>query len=148
MRQSFADSTCQTPIIFILSPGADPMTELRNLADTPGIKKTYVALSLGQGQAKKAIKEFQFARENKSWVVYQNCHLAPSFMPELEKLIDSIPEEERSDFRLWLTSMPSDLFPVTVLQNGVKVTNEPPKGLKNNLLRSYNGIDEEEFESC
>lgn len=69
-------------------------------------------------------------------------------MPELEKLIDSIPEEERSDFRLWLTSMPSELFPVTVLQNGVKVTNEPPKGLKNNLLRSYNGMDEEEFESC
>lgn len=47
MRQSFNDSTCQTPIIFILSPGADPMTELKNLADTPGIKKTYVALSLG-----------------------------------------------------------------------------------------------------
>ena len=115
MRSSFNDSTCQTPIIFILSPGADPMTELKNLAETPGVKKTYVALSLGQGQAKKAIKEFNFARENKSWVVFQNCHLAPSFMPELEKLIDSIPEEERSDFRLWLTSMPSELFPVTVL---------------------------------
>lgn len=91
------------------------MSELKNLAETPGIKKTYVALSLGQGQEKKARKEFQFAYENKSWVVFQNCHLAPSFMPVLESLINTIPEEEKSDFRLWLTSMPSEQFPVTVL---------------------------------
>jgi len=33
------------------------------------------------------------------------------------------------------------------LLRGIKATYEPPKGLKNNLLRVYQSIDEEDFEN-
>lgn len=49
---------------------------------------------------------------------------------------------------MWLTSMPSERFPVNILQNGVKATIEPPKGLRSNIQGSYNRIDKVEFESC
>lgn len=41
-------------------------------------------------------------------------------------------------YRLWLTTDTCSYFPITLLQNGVKITKEPPSGLKENLLRMYN----------
>ena len=37
------------------------------------------------------------------------------------------------EFRLWLTAMPSEHLSNAMLLNGVKITNEPPKGIRANL---------------
>jgi dynein heavy chain len=70
-------------------------------------------------------------------------------MPAMERLLEELAGKEiNPNFRLWLTSMPSKTFPVPVLQVGLKITNEPPKGLKANLSRSYGDLSEQLFESC
>jgi dynein heavy chain len=58
-------------------------------------------------------------------------------MPDLERILENTPSDVNKDFRIWLTSMPSDVFPPTILMKGIKMTFEPPRGLKNNLLRSF-----------
>lgn len=69
-------------------------------------------------------------------------------MGDLERLCmdPSLEATAHKNYRLWITSYPSKIFPVAILQNSVKMTNEAPKGLKQNMLRSFNSdplIDEE-----
>jgi dynein heavy chain len=38
------------------------------------------------------------------------------------------------DFRLWLTTASTPDFPQQLLMDGVKITKDPPKGVKDNIL--------------
>jgi len=90
MEKSFSDSSNKVPIIIVLSAGADPMSELMKLAASMKMDKTLQSVSLGQGQAQIAINAIKQAQENQNWVVLQNCHLCPSFMPILDGMIEEI----------------------------------------------------------
>lgn len=58
-------------------------------------------------------------------------------METIVKNMAEKPNDVHQDFRLFLSSMPATTFPVAVLQNSVKVTNEPPKGLRSNMKRAF-----------
>jgi len=63
----------------------------------------------------------------------------------IQELIEN-PSSTKTEFRLFLSSMPSKSFPTFVLQNSLKVTNEPPKGLRANMKRSFADMNIDFFE--
>jgi len=77
----------------------------------------------------------------------QNCHLLPSWLKTLEKILEKITKPHK-DYRLWLTTDPTDRFPLGILQRSLKVVTEPPNGLKLNLRSSYAKITEEALADC
>ncbi|ETO33001.1 dynein heavy chain [Reticulomyxa filosa] len=146
LQGSYDISKSFSPLIFILSSGADPYEELSAFAKVHNEQEKMLSISLGMGQGPIAEKYISQAKENGGWVVLQNCHLCTSWLPKLEKICEELQTnsaEVHPSFRLWLTSMPTPKFPVSILQNGIKMTNEPPKGLRANLLRSYLGFDDD-----
>uniref|UniRef100_A0A803T305 AAA+ ATPase domain-containing protein n=1 Tax=Anolis carolinensis TaxID=28377 RepID=A0A803T305_ANOCA len=137
----YQDMSPSTPLVFILSTGSDPMGAFQRFARERDYSERVQSISLGQGQGPIAEKMIKDAMNTGNWIFLQNCHLAVSWMLPMEELIKTF-----TDFRLFLSSMPSDTFPVTVLQNSVKVTNEPPKGLRANIRRAFTEMTASFFE--
>uniref|UniRef100_A0A8C9QGL1 Dynein axonemal heavy chain 10 n=1 Tax=Spermophilus dauricus TaxID=99837 RepID=A0A8C9QGL1_SPEDA len=134
----FEQSTPMSPIVFILSPGSDPASDLMKLAERTGFGGNRLKfLAMGQGQEKVICAG--------TWL--PNCHLLVKWLKELEKSLERI-TKPHPDFRLWLTTDPTRDFPIGILQKSLKVVTEPPNGLKLNMRATYFKISPEMLEQC
>jgi len=148
IEEAYNSSTHKKPVLLILSQGADPLEELKNFLAKRHMVDELVLIPLGKGQDKVAdltLNRALAARET-IWVVMQNCHLAKAYLSHLEKRLEEIPEEVKLPFRLWLTSMPTNNFPTTLLQNSIKLAHERPKGISKNMIEMYKKLDNDKFE--
>ncbi|TPX78384.1 hypothetical protein CcCBS67573_g00352 [Chytriomyces confervae] len=144
----FEQSSPTGPVVFILSPGADPQSDLQKLAENLGFGGNRLKfLSLGQGQAPIALQLLETAVARGQWLMLQNCHLLVEWLRHLEKVLEKI-EKPHRDFRLWLTTEPTPQFPIGILQRSLKVVTEPPNGLKLNIRSSYFKITDDALQDC
>lgn len=141
----YESSTCKTPIVFILSPGADPFADVQKLVETVGLgMNKFKFLALGQGMEEQAKQYIEGGAMRGHWVMLQNCHLLASWLKKLEIIYDNITKPDKA-FRLWLTTAPTDKFPLGILQKSLKVVTEPPDGLGQNIKQTYSKLSDEIF---
>ncbi|KAL0979348.1 hypothetical protein UPYG_G00183960 [Umbra pygmaea] len=144
----YDQSTTNSPIVFILSPGSDPATDLMKLAERSEFGSSRLKfLAMGQGQEKVALQLLSTAASRGQWLMLQNCHLLVKWLKDLEKSLEMI-NKPHPDFRLWLTTDPIKDFPIGILQKSLKVVTEPPNGLKLNMRATYFKISHETLTSC
>ena len=144
---SLRDSDAYTPLLFVLSPGVDPLIQLKQFAIQCNRQDEFHDLALGQGQA-DAAKQLILDGSQKGWWVYLgNCHLMLSWMDAFEGIIEEISLSKiNENFRLWLSSDPNPKFPISVLQKSVKMTTESPSGLRANMTALLSAINPESFD--
>ncbi len=67
-----------------------------------------------------------------------------SWLKKLEAIIENITKPDKN-FRLWLTTAPTDRFPLGILQKSLKVVTEPPDGLGQNIKSSYAKLNDDDL---
>ena len=143
----YAQSAPGSPMVFILSPGADPQSDIQKFCDEMGMTAKFKFVALGQGQGPIAEQLLDAGYRRGHWVLLQNCHLLASWLRTLEKILNEM-KDPHKDFRLWLTTEPTEKFPLGILQRSFKVVTEPPDGLKLNMRATYSRIDNSMLEEC
>ena len=136
LKRLYSSDTLPTePILVVISPGADPSQEIQELAESVVGADHYHQVAMGQGQASIAIQQLRDCAISGDWLCLKNLHLVTSWLPTLEKELNSLDPKE--SFRLWLTTESHPKFPTILLQSSLKVTFEAPPGIKKNLERTY-----------
>ena len=149
LEQSFEDSRPSITLYFILSPGADVVSDVDKLAAKFGKVKgvDYHNISLGQGQDIIAEERLEIGHRQGHWIFLDNVHLMPRWLHTLEKKLEKYGVDgTHPDFRVMLSSDPSNSIPVSILERSIKITSDPPSGLKANLKQAFACFSKEMYE--
>jgi dynein heavy chain 1, cytosolic len=127
----------QTPLALVSVPGYDASYRVENLVQNTQSRCASVAMGSQEGFA-LADQAISLASRQGSWVLLKNVHLAPSWLGQLEKKLQTL--NPHRTFRLFLTMEANPSIPVNLLRQSRIIMNEPPPGIKANLLDSLNNI--------
>lgn len=126
-----------TPLALVSVSGYDASYRVENLIRDTGARCTPVAMGSQEGFT-LADQAIALASRQGSWVLLKNVHLAPSWLGQLEKKLQTL--NPHRGFRLFLTMEANPSIPVNILRQSRIIMNEPPPGIKANLLDSLRTI--------
>uniref|UniRef100_A0A3B3RIQ7 Dynein axonemal heavy chain 17 n=1 Tax=Paramormyrops kingsleyae TaxID=1676925 RepID=A0A3B3RIQ7_9TELE len=153
---SFEESGAATPMFFILSPGVDPLKDVEKHGRKLGYtfdNRNFHNVSLGQGQEVVAEQVLDLAAKEGHWVILQNIHLVAKWLSTLEKKVEQHGDGGHADFRIFISAEPSaspegHIIPQGILENSIKITNEPPTGMHANLHKALDNFNQDTLEMC
>jgi len=88
-------------------------------------------LSLGRGLESSVEDKIIKVAQNGDWLLLENLHLVLNWITKLEEILIKLEKVDvNSKFRLWLSSMPVEEFPPSLLQRSIKISLQPPTGIK------------------
>ncbi|KAM9852522.1 dynein axonemal heavy chain 11 [Aulostomus maculatus] len=152
----YEDSSPSTPVFFILSPGVNPLKDVEKLGLKLGFSIDQGNLHnvcLGQGQEEVAERVLRNASKTGHWVILQNVHLVACWLSSLEPLLETAAVDSHPNYRVFITGEPArvpeqHVIPRGILENAIKITNEPPTGMNASLHAALNSFTQETLEMC
>nr|XP_020468391.1 dynein heavy chain 11, axonemal-like isoform X3 [Monopterus albus] len=152
----YEDSGPSTSVFFILSPGVDPLKDVEKLGLKLGFSIDQGNLhnvSLGQGQEEVAERVLRNASKLGHWVILQNVHLLSRWLPSLDAFLEAAAMDSHPSFRVFITGEPAPspeqhVVPRGILENAIKITNEPPTGMNASLHAALSHFSQDTLDMC
>ncbi|XP_068269716.1 LOW QUALITY PROTEIN: dynein axonemal heavy chain 17 [Nyctibius grandis] len=156
LTKVYEESSPSTPMFFILSPGVDPLKDVEALGRTLDFtidNGRIHNVSLGQGQEAVAERALEVAAVQGHWVILQNIHLVARWLGTLEKTVEQHSLGSHADYRVFMSAEPAPspeahVIPQGLLENAIKITNEPPTGMHANLHKALDLFTQDTLEMC
>jgi dynein heavy chain 1 len=126
-----------SPVCLASVAGYDASYRVDNLVALTKARCVSIAMGSQEGFA-LADQAIAAAARTGNWVLLKNVHLAPSWLSQLEKRLQSL--NPNRSFRLFLTMETNPSIPVNILRQGRVLMNEPPPGIRANILESLRTI--------
>lgn len=166
-----AECAATNPILCLLAEGVDPTSSIE--AAARAAKAQLLIVSMGSGQEHRARSSLAQAAamglgESQPllaaagagassgtsgggavhWLVLQNVHLNIAFCLELAETLRDLRSKGRAPpgFRLWLTSAADPKLPVALLQQCLRLSDEPPRGVRAGLHRALSAISQDQLD--
>ncbi|KAL2088080.1 hypothetical protein ACEWY4_016908 [Coilia grayii] len=83
----------------------------------------------------------------------RNIHLVAKWLGNLEKLLERCSEGSHHDYRVFMSAEPAPtppehIIPQAILENAIKITNEPPTGMLANVHAALDNFDQDILDQC
>ncbi|EDO29309.1 predicted protein [Nematostella vectensis] len=135
---TYRQSDCRTPIVLLYTQEANMVEKLvTEGAERKQVEIQIVALcNTGSNEERMARKLIHRAMQQGSWVLLHNAHNSPRLLSALDSLMHDTKTVD-SEFRLWVSIIPTGNIPSTLLQSAVKVVADSPKQSLDLAVREF-----------
>ena len=77
----------------------------------------------------------------------QNIHLVQKWLAKLDKKLEQHSEGSHESYRVYISAEPAadrsnHIIPQGILESSIKITNEPPTGMKANLNKALSNFNQ------
>jgi dynein heavy chain, axonemal len=114
----------------------DTITEFHNKTVGANSSVKLLYFSLGKGLEDMVNEGMAKAAQSGDWIILENLHLADDWLPSFEERMSKWKGAEMNPkFRVWITCIPVENFPVSILERSIKVALQSARNIKSKVQR-------------
>ncbi|XP_074662754.1 uncharacterized protein LOC141915202 [Tubulanus polymorphus] len=136
-------STPNIPIALITMTETNTGELFKEFAGKQGNGFEIIPINDGSSVKERHVKKvISRAMENGEWIFLQDAHNSPHLLNGLQSILNEN-DQVNQQFRCWVSLQGSIPLPTQLLQSSVKLVIDPPKIMKDNLVRFFSNADTE-----